>query len=77
METVMSTQADIGGRKWWALGALALSLMTVGLDLTILNVALPTLAAELDASTSQLQWIVDAYVLRRGGHPRAGVGVTL
>jgi MFS transporter, DHA2 family, multidrug resistance protein len=64
METVMSSaQADIGRRKWWALGALALSLMTVGLDLTILNVALPTLATELHASTGQLQWFADAYNL--------------
>jgi EmrB/QacA subfamily drug resistance transporter len=50
-------------RKWWALGALALSLLVVGLDLTILNVALPTLATELDASTGQLQWFADAYNL--------------
>ena len=50
-------------RKWWALGALALSLFVVGLDLTILNVALPTLATELDASTAQLQWFADAYNL--------------
>ena len=57
----MDTQSDIGGRKWWALGALALSLMTVGLDLTILNVALPTLATELHASTGELQWFADAY----------------
>jgi MFS transporter, DHA2 family, multidrug resistance protein len=57
------TTNDIGSRKWWALGALALSLMTVGLDLTILNVALPTLATELDASTGQLQWFADAYNL--------------
>jgi DHA2 family multidrug resistance protein-like MFS transporter len=63
METVMRAQADIGSRKWWALGALALSLMTVGLDLTILNVALPTLAEALDASTGQLQWFADAYNL--------------
>src|SRR5262245_32821229 len=59
----MSTATDIGRRKWWALGALALALMTVGLDLTILNVALPTLATELHASTSQLQWFADAYNL--------------
>jgi DHA2 family multidrug resistance protein-like MFS transporter len=57
------TTNDIGSRKWWALGALALSLMTVGLDLTILNVALPTLATELQASTGQLQWFADAYNL--------------
>src|ERR671934_1674961 len=50
-------------RKWWALGALALSVLVDGLDLTVLNLALPTLATDLHASTSQLQWIVDAYSL--------------
>ncbi|NUR61851.1 MAG: MFS transporter, partial [Catenulispora sp.] len=50
-------------RKWWALGGLALSLLVVGLDLTILNVALPTLATSLKASTSQLQWFANSYNL--------------
>ncbi|MFI0450990.1 DHA2 family efflux MFS transporter permease subunit [Actinomadura sp. 6N118] len=52
-----------GSRRWWGLGALALSLLALGFDLTILNVALATLSADLNASTSQLQWIVDSYVL--------------
>jgi MFS transporter, DHA2 family, multidrug resistance protein len=52
-----------GARRWWALGALALSLLVVGLDLTVLNVALPTLATDLDASTGQLQWFANAYNL--------------
>ena len=50
-------------RRWWALGALALSVLVVGLDLTVLNLALPTLGADLHASTSDLQWFVDAYSL--------------
>ena len=50
-------------RRWLALGVLCLSLLLVVLDNTILNVALPTLVDELDASTSDLQWIVDSYVL--------------
>ncbi|WP_067476821.1 DHA2 family efflux MFS transporter permease subunit [Actinomadura hibisca] len=50
-------------RRWWGLGALALALLALGFDLTILNVALPTLSAELHAGTSALQWIVDSYVL--------------
>ncbi|WP_409341430.1 DHA2 family efflux MFS transporter permease subunit [Paenibacillus sp. MBLB4367] len=50
-------------RKWWVLGALTFGLLAVSLDMTILNVALPTLATDLDASTSDLQWIVDAYNL--------------
>jgi MFS transporter, DHA2 family, multidrug resistance protein len=52
-----------GTRRWWALIALALAVLVVGLDLTVLNLALPTLAADLDASTSDLQWFVDAYTL--------------
>jgi DHA2 family multidrug resistance protein-like MFS transporter len=50
-------------RRWWALGALALAVLAVGLDGTILSVALPTLGASLDASTGQLQWFVAAYTL--------------
>ncbi|MFI7491434.1 DHA2 family efflux MFS transporter permease subunit [Micromonospora echinaurantiaca] len=52
-----------GTRRWWAVAAMMLAMLTVGFDVTILNVALPTLGAELGASTSQLQWIVDAYVV--------------
>jgi EmrB/QacA subfamily drug resistance transporter len=42
---------------------MSVSLIVVGLDLTVLNVALPTLATELGASTSQLQWFANAYTL--------------
>ena len=50
-------------RRWWILGVLCLSLLVIGLDNTILNVALPTLSRDLGATNSQLQWMVDAYVL--------------
>jgi EmrB/QacA subfamily drug resistance transporter len=50
-------------RRWWTLAVLCLSLMVIGVDNTILNVALPTLVKDLNASTSQLQWIVDGYTL--------------
>ena len=50
-------------RRWWILAVLCLSLLVIGLDNTILNVALPTLVRDLHASTSQLQWIVDSYTL--------------
>src|ERR671912_2481783 len=50
-------------RRWWTLGVLCLSLIVISLDNTILNVALPTLELELGASASQLQWIVDSYML--------------
>ena len=49
--------------RWWTLGVLSLSLMIIGLDNTILNVAIPTLQQELNASASELQWIVDSYIL--------------
>lgn len=49
--------------RWWTLGVLCLSLLMVVVDNTIVNVALPTLSTELDASTTELQWIVDAYTL--------------
>ena len=49
--------------RWWALAALSLSLLVVALDSYVLNTALPTLSARLGASTSQLQWITDAYTL--------------
>ena len=50
-------------RRWWTLVVLCLSLVMVILGNTVLNVALPTLQRELDASATQLQWIVDSYAL--------------
>src|SRR5271154_5579835 len=55
--------ADPSARKWWALIAIAASVLVVGLDLTVLNLALPTIATDLHASSSDLQWISDAYSL--------------
>lgn len=50
-------------RRWRILAVLCLSVFVIVVDGTIVNVALPTFGRELGASTSQLQWIVDAYVL--------------
>jgi EmrB/QacA subfamily drug resistance transporter len=50
-------------RRWWMLGVTCLSVVVVGLDLTILNIALPAISAALHAGTGDLQWIVDAYSL--------------
>lgn len=50
-------------RRWAAFAAICVSLLIIMIDNTILNVALPTIARELAATNSQLQWIVDAYVL--------------
>ncbi|QIJ65449.1 DHA2 family efflux MFS transporter permease subunit [Streptomyces sp. JB150] len=53
--------------RWPILAVLCLSLLIVGLDVTVLNVALPTLVDELGASTSELQWMVDIYSLMAAG----------
>jgi len=54
---------DIYARRWWILTVLCTSLMIVIIGNTALNVAIPTLASDLNASTSELQWMVDAYSL--------------
>jgi EmrB/QacA subfamily drug resistance transporter len=53
----------LGARRWWALGALVLAGLMVGLDSTILSVALPTLARSLHASESDLEWFSSGYLL--------------
>lgn len=50
-------------RRWLALVVLCVALLMVNLDNTVLNVALPTLVRDLSATSSQLQWIVDSYVI--------------
>ncbi|MDY7103369.1 MAG: MFS transporter [Actinomycetota bacterium] len=50
-------------RRWWILAVLCFSLLVIVLDNSILNVALPTIVRELDASNAQLQWIVDSYTI--------------
>ena len=50
-------------RRWLILGVLCLSLLIIVMDNTILNVAIPSLINDLDATNSQVQWIVDSYVL--------------
>ncbi len=58
------TRAElIHQRRWAILAVLSLSVFVTVVDGTIVNVALPSLAVELGASTRQLQWIVDAYLL--------------
>jgi EmrB/QacA subfamily drug resistance transporter len=50
-------------RKWWTLAAVTFSLFMIMLDVTIVNVALPAIEADLDTSLSALQWTVGAYTL--------------
>jgi EmrB/QacA subfamily drug resistance transporter len=50
-------------RRWFILFVLILGLFGIAMDNTVLVIALPVLSRDLNASTSQLQWMVDAYVL--------------
>jgi EmrB/QacA subfamily drug resistance transporter len=54
-------------RRWKTLRVLALSLVIIGLDNTILNVALPSLQEHFGASGSTLQWMVDSYLVSFAG----------
>jgi EmrB/QacA subfamily drug resistance transporter len=54
-------------RKWWALALLAAAQFVVVLDASVVNVALPSIAADLQLSQEGLAWLVNAYVLAFGG----------
>jgi EmrB/QacA subfamily drug resistance transporter len=58
--TAPRTSAD---PKWWTLGAVCLGTFMLLLDITIVNVALPSIQQNLHSSFSDLQWVVDAYAL--------------
>jgi len=50
-------------RRWIALAFLGFSLLVISLDTTVVNLALPSISNELGSKSSELQWIVDAYIL--------------
>jgi EmrB/QacA subfamily drug resistance transporter len=50
-------------RRWWTLAVVILAVIAIGLDQTVLNVAIPTLQRELGATASELIWMVDAYIV--------------
>jgi EmrB/QacA subfamily drug resistance transporter len=62
----LEANAEPRAGRWWALAALVVSGLVVGLDSTVLITALPTLSAKLGATTSDLQWIAAAYTLALG-----------
>ena len=65
----MTPRASPGSHRWrWAaLSVLCVTLLLVSLDLTILSVALPSIVRGLHATSSQLQWIIDAYAVAFAG----------
>ena len=62
----MSAQLP-GGARWWGLGVLCAALLMVVMDMTILNVALPDMAADLRPGSTEVLWIVDVYSLVLAG----------
>ena len=50
-------------RKWWTLITVSVATFMLLLDITVVNVALPSIRADLGGSFSDLQWVVDAYTL--------------
>ncbi|MDU0341164.1 MFS transporter [Bosea rubneri] len=60
-EEAASSATTAGARAWFGLALLALPTILLGLDLTLLHLALPALAADLQPSSTQALWIMDAY----------------
>ncbi len=64
----MTVTADVRlGTRWLILAVLCLAQLTVVLDNTVLNVAIPALSIELGATTADIQWIINAYALVQSG----------
>src|SRR4051794_24960282 len=68
MFRVTATQTSSSARsasdpKWWTLGAVCLGTFMLLLDITIVNVALPSIQQDLHSTFSDLQWVIDAYAL--------------
>ncbi|MEP7242921.1 MAG: MFS transporter [Gammaproteobacteria bacterium] len=54
-------------RRWYALAVICLGVLMIALDLTIVNVALPSIGADLKFSDASLVWVVNSYMLTFGG----------
>lgn len=63
----MTSHLDSTRRRWLALGVLCLGVLMIVLDTTIVNVALPSIRAELKFTQTSLVWVVNAYLLTFGG----------
>jgi len=59
-------------RKWWTLLASCIAIFMLLLDVTIVNVALPSIERDLGANFTDLQWVIDAYALTLAGLVLAG-----
>ena len=62
-----STEAIRDPRRWLVLAVMSIGTLIVFLDGTVINTALPNISTQLSATTSQLQWVVDSYILVLAG----------
>src|SRR3954447_25494789 len=58
-----SSALSASDAKWWTLAAVCLGTFMLLLDITIVNVALPSIQQDLNSTFSDLQWVIDAYAL--------------
>ncbi|MFF8880901.1 MFS transporter [Streptomyces flaveolus] len=65
--SALSTSGGLGARKWGILLVLCGAIFLEGIDVAMLNVALPSIRTDLGLSTGELQWVMSAYVLGYGG----------
>src|SRR5438067_9910921 len=70
-DTATSTSPDRQGaddrRRWAALVVLCVGMLMIVLDVTVVNVALPSIQADLHFSASSLAWVMNAYMIAFGG----------
>ncbi|MGW1408239.1 MFS transporter [Streptomyces sp. NPDC002403] len=65
--SALSTSSGLDARKWGILLVLCGAIFLEGIDVAMLNVALPSIRADLGLTTGELQWVMSAYVLGYGG----------
>ena len=63
--TTAEVQVDV--RRWWALAAVATAQLMIGIDLTIMNIALPSVQRSLQMSDPTRQWVITLFALGYGG----------
>src|SRR6187200_1992397 len=64
-------------RKWVTLGVVNVAVFMLLLDITVVNTALPSIREDLDASFTDLQWVVDAYTLTLAAFVLSAVSLAL
>ena len=63
---IAGRDADGGSRKWLVLSAVSLGTFMATLNASIVNISLPTISRDFDASISDVQWVVVAFLLAAG-----------